>query len=139
MTGRYIYATVLIISFRLNVCFSSTSFPLSINDISSISFIRERRYDEALSILSRYSVTLLPSIAFFLTREESPIIEFSGVLISCDIMDRKSLFASFRAFASTIALSIFSVRCLDLHLMATMHIAVITVAVIKQTSTRISP
>ena len=82
-----------------------TVFPASILLISKTSLIIPNRCCDEISILSAYSITLSLLSASCLIKEVIPIIAFIGVRISCDILDRNSVFALF-AFSAVCSASV---------------------------------
>ena len=82
-----------------------TVFPASILLISKTSLIIPNKSCDDVSILSAYSVTFALSPASCLISDVIPMIAFIGVRISCDIFDRKSVFALF-AFSAVCRASV---------------------------------
>ena len=82
-----------------------TVFPASILLISRTSLIIPNRCCDELSILSAYSITFALLPASCLIKDVIPMIAFIGVRISCDILDRKSVFALF-AFSAVCKASV---------------------------------
>ena len=82
------------------------SLPLSTLEMSRISLIRVSRWLLARPILWRFSRTDTGSSTFLLAIVVRPMIAFIGVLMSCDIMERKSVLARLaRSAEDTAALS----------------------------------
>ena len=98
--------TIVITSFKtsLRSYVSSTSsiFPDSTFDKSRISFIRARRLSPALLISLEYP-RITSSLLSLSIKVFNPNTAFNGVLISCDILARNVLFASFAFRASSFA------------------------------------
>ena len=82
-----------------------TVFPASILLISRTSLMIPNRCCDEMSILSAYSITFALLPASCLINDVMPIIAFIGVRISCDILDRKSVFALF-AFSAVCKASV---------------------------------
>ena len=81
------------IKFRIEKSlYLKTVFPASILLISRTSLIIPNKCCDEISILSAYSITLALFPASCLINDVIPIIAFIGVRISCDILDRKSVF-----------------------------------------------
>ncbi len=73
--------------------------PLSIRLISSTSLIRLKRWLPDVIILLRYSLTCSLLSICVTARFVNPTIAFIGVRISCDILERNTLFALLALFA----------------------------------------
>ena len=73
--------------------------------ISRTSLMIPNRCCDEMSILSAYSITFALLPASCLINDVIPIIAFIGVRISCDILDRKSVFALF-AFSAVCKASV---------------------------------
>ena len=71
----------------------SETRPLSMRDMSRTSLMRSSRCRLAIEILSRQSFTRSGRSTYMVAMAVSPIIEFIGVRMSCDMELRKSLFA----------------------------------------------
>ena len=82
-----------------------TVFPASILLISRTSLMIPNRCCDEMSILSAYSITFALLPASCLINDVIPIIAFIGVRISCDILDKKSVFALF-AFSAVCKASV---------------------------------
>ena len=88
------------------------TFPLSMRDISSTSLTRLSKCPDEPSIFCRQSRTLSLSSIFFSAISVIPIMPLIGVRISCDIWERKSLFAMLAAFAASAASFSRALACL---------------------------
>ena len=86
-----------------NVTGLSVSLPLSTFEISRMSLISVSRWLLARLILRRLSRTAAVSSTFLAAIVVNPMIAFIGVRISCDIVERKSVFAWLARSAATAA------------------------------------
>ena len=94
-----------------NVTGDKFNFPLSTFEISRISLISVSKWLPARLILRRFSPVDSISLRFFCAIAVRPMIAFIGVRISCDMVERKSVFALFAESASIAAFRSFLLNC----------------------------
>ena len=89
------------------------SFPLSTFEMSRMSLISVSRWLLARRIFLRFSAMASLSSGFFSAIVVRPMIAFIGVRMSCDIVDRKSVFALLAASASlAVTCSFWLIACM---------------------------
>ena len=108
----YVVDKALMIFSRLHFCSLRIILPDSIRDISRTWFTRDKSCLPAISILSKYFLTVSFSSICFFAMAVNPMTAFIGVRMSCDMLNKNvvlALLASRAAFNACESLRLASI------------------------------